>query len=258
MTDDYIELDGGKCHQRLIRESEAKSDEGGLFGRLWEAESHDIKTAVVREVNYSTAKEVIDRYEWLGTMPAVVLHCYGLYFGDACAGVVVYSPEYIENLGAWDSYGYTGKIILLARGACVHWAHEHSASKLIRGSMKLLPKRYRVVTATVDASAGEIGTIYQACGFDYVGVMSAGGNRATIITDKGSHISGRQARRDYSTEGVIGLRTLGVSVESVARKGRYFGFIGPPKEVAKLRSAIAGKIKPYPKRAAQAKLIETD
>jgi hypothetical protein len=37
--------------------------------------------------------------------------------------------------------------------------------------MDLLPERYQIVTATVDAAAGEIGIIYQACGFDYVGVM---------------------------------------------------------------------------------------
>ena len=77
-------------------------------------------------------------------------------------GAVVFGPEDSENLGIWDKYGYTGKIIALKRGACVHWAHPHAASKLIRRSMDLLPARYQVITATVDAAAGEIGTIYQA------------------------------------------------------------------------------------------------
>jgi hypothetical protein len=65
----------------------------------------------------------------------------------------------------WDAYGYSGRIITLARGACVPWAHPHAASKLIRRSMDLLPERYKIVTASVDRLAGEIGTIYQACGF---------------------------------------------------------------------------------------------
>jgi hypothetical protein len=39
-------------------------------------------------------------------------------------------------------------------------------AKLIRGSLRLLPERYTVITATVDGRAGEVGTVYQACGFD--------------------------------------------------------------------------------------------
>src|SRR5260221_107121 len=80
-------------------------------------------------------------------------------------GVVIYGDEPGENLGVWDRYGYRGKILGLLRGACLHWAHPHSASKLIRRSMDLLPERYRVITATVDRAAGEIGTVYQAAGF---------------------------------------------------------------------------------------------
>ena len=37
--------------------------------------------------------------------------------------------------------------------------------------MKMLPDKYKVVTATVDELAGEIGTIYQACNFTYIGSM---------------------------------------------------------------------------------------
>jgi hypothetical protein len=40
--------------------------------------------------------------------------------------------------------------------------------------MALLPDRFKVVTATCCKAAGEIGTIYQAAGFDYVGQMLQG------------------------------------------------------------------------------------
>lgn len=52
--------------------------------------------------------------------------------------------------------------------------------KVIRRSMRLLPERYRIVTATCDRAAGEIGTIYQACGFDDVGTMRAGGRALNV------------------------------------------------------------------------------
>ena len=135
-------------------------------------------------------------------------HCFGIFFDGHLGGAVVYGPEYGENLGVWDRYGFTGKIIALKRGACLHWAHPHAASKLIRRSMDLLPERYEVVTATVDAAAGEIGTIYQACGFHYVGVMSKGG-RAHIRRRRHASLSERNARRRFGTGGWKALAALG-------------------------------------------------
>jgi hypothetical protein len=156
----------GRAHQRLIRERRAREDaDVNLFGRWWESIDTDIRNARVGRISSATAEGVILDYEWLGTMPAVVWDCFGIYFDGHLGGVAVYSPEYSENLGVWDRFGFTGKMILLSRGACVHWAHPHAGSKLIRHSMRLLLPRYEVVTATVDSAAGEIGTIYQACGF---------------------------------------------------------------------------------------------
>src|SRR4029077_15193105 len=124
----------GKAHQRIIRERFAAEDAAPL-------RAVDIGTAQVREISIAEAKALIEQYEYLGTMPAVVSHCYGIFFGDQLGGVCCYGPEYGENLGVWDRYGYSGKIIALLRGAAAHWAHQHSASKLIRRSMDLLPKR---------------------------------------------------------------------------------------------------------------------
>jgi hypothetical protein len=210
-----------------------------------------IENGIVREISSAEAKPIIEKYEWLKTMPAIVHHCFGIYFDGAIAGVVVYGVEYAENLGVWDKFGYTGKIICLARGACLPWAHEHTASKLIRTSMRMLPEQYKVITATVDGQAGEIGTIYQACGFDFVGVMSKGGNRSSIIGPDGKHKSSREAYRIYGTRSIEKLEDMGLTVASVPRKGRYFAFRGTKKDKKELRKQIEHLIKPYPKRRAQ-------
>jgi hypothetical protein len=99
-------------------------------------------------------------------------------------------------LGATAAASYADRIL---RGACLPWAHPHSASKLIRRSMALLPDRFRVVTATCCAAAGEVGTIYQAAAFDYLGQMYHG-TRA-LITYAGKIISERQAKRRFGTCG---------------------------------------------------------
>jgi hypothetical protein len=230
------------AHQRIIRDRRRDEDlDVNLFGRYWENLNRDIKNARVEQISRELAKEIIMKYEWLRSMPAISLLCYGIFFDNHLGGAVVYSPEYIENLGVWDEYGYTGKIILLSRGACVHWAHPHSASKLISNSIKMLPEKYRVVTATVDRDAGEIGTIYQACNFYYVGVMSAGG-RAYSESRGGKKVVGRSLRRLS--------KVAPVSLIQCRRKERYFFFRGDGRERKKLVAPLLCKIKEYPKRLA--------
>jgi len=232
-----------KAHQRVIREQRATEDSDvDLFGRWWEGVDLSPNKCRVREISYQTAEKVILDYEWLARMPAITSHHFGIYFDGHLGGVAVYAPEYAENLGVWDTYGFTGKIILLARGACVHWAPPYAASKLTRWSMRLLPARFEVVTATVDAIAGEVGTIYQACGFDYVGRMSRSSRTSFKVC--GRDVSERRVRGKY------GVGAPGLERVRSETKGRYFAFRGP--YAPERRQAIAHLIKPYPKRRAGA------
>jgi len=116
-----------KAHQRLVRESASVRERDGLFGPWWESIDIDIKKAEVRPVDHATAKRIIEEYEWLGCMPAVVWYRFGIFFEGNCGGVVCFGPEYSENLGIqareqgrkcadWSKYGYEGKMILLSRG----------------------------------------------------------------------------------------------------------------------------------------------
>lgn len=251
----------GKAHQRLVREAKEREQGADLFGAYWRDLNTDIKDAEVREVSHAQAKEIIEEYEWMGCLAAVNWFYYGIFFDNVCGGVVVYGQEYIENLGRWDKYGYTGKIILLNRGACVHWAHPHSASKLIRTSMKMLPEKYKVVTATVDDLAGEIGTIYQACGFDYIGSMrdanpnvkSRKGDRSGWIVN-GKLYGARAMRQKFGTTKMETIIERFPDAKKVKQnsKGRYFAFRGTKKEIKQNRAAISHLIKPYPKRVSDA------
>jgi hypothetical protein len=232
-----------KAHQRIVRERLAAEDTA--------PPPADISTAEVRAITMAEARAIIEQYEWLGTMPAVSRDCFGLFFDGRCGGAVVYGDEYGANLGVWNRYGFDGKIIALLRGACAHWAHPHSASKLIRRSIDLLPERYTVITATVDHLAGEIGTIYQACGFDFVGTMRQGGRSLTRVN--GEALSERQMHRLVGTQGARALARLGFDAVPVARRARYFCFIGDRHERAHNRSAIAHLLRPYPKREDRAR-----
>ncbi len=260
-----------KCHQRVVREErEQHAHADNLFGNWWSGIDTDISKSVVKEIPRKTAEQIILEYEWLKCMPAVVWHSYGIFFGDVCGGVVCYGPEYSENLGIqareagrkcadWSKYGFEGKMILLSRGACVHWAHPHSASRLIRQSMKLLPEKYEVVTATTDAAAGEVGTIYQACGFHYVGSMrEANANVNSRHMDRdgwlinGKIWSARSIRQRCGSSDMETVLKHFPTVEKIKQhsKHRYFAFRGHRSAQKRHRLAIEHLVKPYPKRAA--------
>jgi hypothetical protein len=247
-------VSAGMAWQRQMRETIAQEERDSDTGEYWKEYDLDIASAEVKPIGVKDARAVIEQYEWLGKMPAVAQFCFGIFFGEALAGVAVYGPEYGENLGIWDKYGYTGKIILLARGACTHWAHPHSASKLIRGSMRMLPPRYEVVTATVDTRAGEVGTIYQACGFDYVGPLRPKGDTTAIVN--GKLYTQRNLQIVFGTKSIRKLQQrFGDDAIVIVRdppKARYFAFRGGKIARKHNRRAIAHMIKPYPRRDADA------
>ena len=103
------------AHQKLIKDKMAEEDAWNLFGEWWKDIDVDIKKAIIKPIDFKTASNLIKRYEWLQCMPAMVKYCFGIYFDDNLGGAVVYSTEYIENLGHWDKYDYTNKIILSCR-----------------------------------------------------------------------------------------------------------------------------------------------
>jgi hypothetical protein len=234
----------GTAWQYIVREEKRKEEEDDPY---WQDLNLSLKETIIKPVDISLAKEIIEEYEWLGCMPAIVIHCYGIFFGDVCGGVVVFSTEYAENLGVWDKYGYTGKMILLSRGVCLHWTPKNTNSKLIMGAIRQLPKKFEVITATVDALAGEIGTIYQACNFHYVGVMRKSKTRLAVIID-GKLYGSRSMRAKFGTQ----KRSIILKKHSDAKfikqksKERYFLFRGKDKE--RHLDSISHLIKPYPKR----------
>ena len=245
------------AHQKMVRDKMKREDALNLFGEWWEGIDTDIKRAEIKEINVRTATSLIEKYEWLGGMPAMVKYCYGIYFDGNLGGAVVYSTEYIENLGRWDKYDFTNKIILLSRGACVHWAHPHSASKLITSSMKMLPEKYKIVTATVDEQAGEIGTIYQACNFDYIGSMRENNPKVNSrkndrfgVKIKGKLYGARSIRQKIGTTKKEEILKRFPDAEFIpqANKKRYFYFLGNRKERKYHKAQIEDQIKPYPKR----------
>jgi hypothetical protein len=247
------------CYQHRIREKKKLEE----FNELdFDISSVSLNNCDVRLINKKQAKHIIEEYEWLGYMPSYTKYHFGIFFNvdgnEYLGGVLTFQKDYVENVGGWDKYGYTGKILLLSRGVCIWWTPKNTATYLISKALNWIENNteYRIITATVDKLAGEIGTIYQAANWCYTGVMD--GNilkngeereRLGTIID-GKLYTSRQIRAMLGTmkKAVILEHYPDAKFVKQKAKSRYFYFLGTNKERKINKSKIASQIKKYPKR----------
>ncbi len=122
--------------------------------------------------NCNHIKEFIARHEWLGRMSLYPTHRFIAEYKGHLAGVIIMDkPNSFSKLLGDDTKTMER---LISRGACISWSPKNLASKLLMWSIKWMVQnsRYRIFTAYSDVEAKEIGTIYQACNFTYMGQKS--------------------------------------------------------------------------------------
>lgn len=133
-----------------------------------------LRRSVVRPVTYAFARQIILKYEWLGTMNRS-RHHFGIFFGPYCAGVTcVAVGTGTGGIGVAGMFGLQAQqeLAVLVRGACVHWAPSGANSRLVSWTCRLLAQQRtaRLIVAYSDTDAGEVGTIYQAANWTYIGM----------------------------------------------------------------------------------------
>ena len=177
------------CWQYEIRQQNLASDleQSGLTYQ-------EIKELKIADFNFSHVpkedkkmcqqiKEFIIRHEWLGTMPHRPTHRFVATYRGVLAGVVVMStPNSFSYLLGKEN---RDKEKLISRGACISWSPKNLASALIMYAIKWMVAhtQFRYFTAYSDSEAKELGTIYQACNFTYLGKNS--GARAQYFDPNG-------------------------------------------------------------------------
>jgi hypothetical protein len=254
-----------KCYQRHIREVWAELEPRVVITSL--------KGAVVEQIPNAAAKDLISRYEWIAAhrgekyaMGAGTKFSYGLKLDGELLGVACFNTGGgPEPRRICQDIDVAKRTMCLCRGACVPYAPKDAGSFLVRHACRLAHREhgYEVFFAYSDSDAGEIGTIYQAVGWKYLG---AGVGRA-----KDKH--GKSYHTDFIKDGVrvtthsvykmavrygwteaLGItkrdfvRSLGYKDVLTPDRAKWVWFEGPNKIA--LTATCRFPFLPYPKRGA--------
>lgn len=114
-------------------------------------------------------RNFIERYEWLGKMPVWVTHRFAAYYKNIMvAAIVMATPNRFSELLGKE---HKNREKLISRGATISFAPKNTASWIIMKSIEWMSKNTEFVlfTSYADPNAKELGTVYQACNFYYLG-----------------------------------------------------------------------------------------
>lgn len=204
----YKSYADGQCWQYTIRQKNLDSDLLEANLSLEEASRLRVHDFTFREVTDKSERaemiEFIKKHEWLGTITQYTTHWFGAYYKGKLAGVILMSMPNAFSKMLGDNTKDLERLI--SRGACVSWSPKNLASSLLMWSIRYMVENtdYRLFTAYSDPSAKELGTIYQACSFYYLGQKSGTTTRyinpytGKIVSDR--YFRQRSAYKRYAKE----------------------------------------------------------
>lgn len=140
------------------------------------------------------AKKFIERYEWLGTVGNYPTHWFTARYRGILGGVVIMGmPNAFSKMLGEDTRDIER---LLMRGASASWCPFNLGSKFVMWCIKWMVAntQYRLFTCYSDPQAKELGSIYQALNFYYLGQGSGTSVRCVNPYNPKSMISDRAFR----------------------------------------------------------------
>jgi hypothetical protein len=214
------------------------------FQRIIRERTPTLAGCYVEEVTTGEARQLILRYEWLAKMPVRPAASYGLKTATgALLGVAVFgwtgSPQSRDICGK-DNRSLA---ICLERGACAPDAPDNAASFLVSRAIKMAAadQGWRIFFAYADPQAGEVGTIYQACNWLFIGDTAATENYrmpdGTILSERS--LRHRKMKRQDALD-------AGAEVIVRTPKHKYVTFTGDRRDRSRLRRTLRYEPMPYP------------
>lgn len=175
--DRYKNYSQNHCWQYQVKLSNKDKDlqEAGLTeGQVTKLSVNDFSFEYVDKTENDKCLEIkkfIEANEWLSTLPNRPTHrfiCRHKDTGILGAAVIMAVPNAFSHILGKDNLNLEK---LIARGASISWAPKNLGSFIVMASVRWMVKNtdFRYFTAYSDPEAKELGTIYQACNFYYLG-----------------------------------------------------------------------------------------
>lgn len=205
---EFRNYDQPHCWQydiRLRNREQDLADAGLTEDYVQELSTSDFHFTIVEDADERRRlKEFIERHEWLGNLSQYTTHWFAAYHHDILAGVLLFNlpNAFSKMLGE-----QTPELErLISRGACISWSPKNLASNFVMWSIRWMSEntQYKLFTAYSDPMAREVGTIYQACNFYYLGNKAGTSTRyinpytGKIVSDR--FFRARSAYRKYAKE----------------------------------------------------------
>jgi len=214
-----FESDPSKCYQRHIREvwTEISGHKPPCTEQCLKGCPHFPKTdREVRKITTEEAATLILKYEWFASdntkrspLGRGIETCYGLFLRGAMIGANCFGSMG-GKIGDICGSAYADRTGYLMRGVCAHYAPIHAASFFTAASCKLASKEmnWKIFFAYSDThAASEIGTVYQACNWYYLGEKLGNNGHSNYISPDGKiKVTSYQLNHDKSRKF---LRSLG-------------------------------------------------
>jgi len=154
-------------HQHIKKQQHYSNDLKSLPFNPDDVKAKDFileKTIVSKEIT-----DFIKKYEWLGTVGSQTKWCFKATYKDHLGGVIIINePNAYSMLLGKNTKIYEA---LIQRGSTVSWAPRNLGSRLLMFSCRWMIENTdkRLFVGYSDPRASEVGFIYQACGFEFLG-----------------------------------------------------------------------------------------
>lgn len=197
----------------------------------------------IRQIQGKEAHWFLLNIHYAKRIPSISF-AFGLFNNAELVGVVCYGTPASSTLCRgicgvkWQKY-----VLELNRLALLN-NEPNEASRLVGGSLKLLPKP-KIIVSFADTAQSHCGIVYQATNFLYTGLSAKFRDPRVKGLEHQHHatyahgLSNRQVIEKYGSENVYFVER--------SRKHRYVIFIGNKKEKKLMRSDLRYEVLPYPK-----------
>ncbi len=171
----------GICHQKIVKDKYLEEDAKAGYPTNLKASEFSLQT----ESFSGEHRAFIERYEWLGTVGYAPKWVFtARHNGLLGAVVMIGEPVAYSTLGP----EFEAQI---QRGATASWTPKNLGSRIIMFACRWMVQNTskRLFIGYSDPEANEIGTIYQACNFEYVGGWY--GSKKNFILPTGKIVGSR-------------------------------------------------------------------